>query len=55
MCRFLQRRKQENKDWVMQMKKKAMRAAFPKTMPVLMGYLFLGLAFGVLLREKGYG
>ena len=55
MCRFLQRRKQENKDWVMQMKKKAMAAAFPKTMPVLMGYLFLGLAFGVLLREKGYG
>lgn len=23
-------------------------------MPVLMGYLFLGLAFGVLLQEKGY-
>lgn len=39
---------------VMQMKKKAMIAAFPKTMPVLMGYLFLGLAFGILLREKGY-
>ncbi|MBE7042502.1 MAG: branched-chain amino acid ABC transporter permease [Ruminococcaceae bacterium] len=37
------------------MKKKALKAAFPKTMPVLMGYLFLGLAFGVLLREKGYG
>ena len=37
------------------MKQKALRAAFPKTMPVLMGYLFLGLAFGVLLREKGFG
>lgn len=37
------------------MKKKALRSAFPKTMPVLMGYLFLGLAFGVLLREKGFG
>lgn len=37
------------------MKRKAVRAAFPKTMPVLMGYLFLGLAFGVLLREKGFG
>lgn len=37
------------------MKKKAVKAAFPKTIPVLLGYLFLGLAFGVLLREKGFG
>ena len=33
------------------MKKKALCAAFPHTLPVLMGYLFLGIAFGVLLSE----
>ena len=35
--------------------KKAFRAAFPVTVPVLLGYLFVGLAFGVLLRQEGYG
>ncbi|MDO5602431.1 MAG: AzlC family ABC transporter permease [Oscillospiraceae bacterium] len=33
----------------------AFRAAFPHTLPVMAGYLFLGLAFGVLLANKGYG
>lgn len=36
------------------MKKKALCAAFPHTLPVLMGYLFLGIAFGVLLSESGF-
>ena len=36
------------------MKTKAFRAAFPYTVPVFMGYLFLGIAFGVLLAGKGY-
>lgn len=36
------------------MKTKAFRAAFPYTIPVFMGYLFLGIAFGVLLASKGY-
>ncbi len=36
------------------MKAKAFRAAFPYTVPVFMGYLFLGIAFGVLLSSKGY-
>ena len=36
------------------MKAKAFRAAFPYTVPVFMGYLFLGIAFGVLLASKGY-
>ncbi len=35
--------------------KKAARAAVPHTIPVMTGYLFLGMAFGILLREKGYG
>lgn len=36
------------------MKKKAFRAALPCTLPVLMGYIFLGIAFGVLLAGKGF-
>lgn len=36
------------------MKKKAFRAALPCTLPVLMGYVFLGIAFGVLLAGKGF-
>lgn len=36
------------------MKKKALCAAFPHTLPILMGYLFLGIAFGVLLAENGF-
>lgn len=30
------------------------RYAFLKTIPVLLGYLFLGLAFGLLLQKSGY-
>lgn len=37
------------------MKLKALKSAFPFTIPVMMGYLFLGIAFGVLLSSKGYG
>lgn len=34
--------------------KKAIQAAFPFTLPVFMGYLFLGIAFGVLLSSEGF-
>ena len=34
---------------------KALRAAFPHTLPILTGYLALGAAYGVLLSTKGYG
>lgn len=34
--------------------KQTIRFAFYKTIPVLLGYLFLGLAFGLLLQEAGY-
>lgn len=33
---------------------KAFRTAFPYTIPVLTGYLFIGMAFGVMIQEKGY-
>lgn len=36
------------------MKRKALKAAFPMTLPVMAGYLFLGVGFGILLQEKGY-
>lgn len=32
----------------------ALKAAFPYTIPVLTGYLFIGFAFGVMFQEKGY-
>ena len=33
----------------------ALRAAFPATVPVMTGFLCLGLAYGVLMQSKGYG
>lgn len=34
---------------------RAFRAAFPATIPVMTGFLCLGLAYGVLMQTKGYG
>jgi 4-azaleucine resistance transporter AzlC len=34
--------------------KRTITYAFCKTIPVLLGYLFLGLAFGLLLQKSGY-
>ncbi len=34
--------------------KKAIKAAFPVTVPVLLGYLFVGIAFGLLYQNAGY-
>ena len=33
---------------------KAFKAAFPYAIPVMTGYLFIGMAFGVMIQEKGY-
>ena len=38
----------------MQQKTKALKAAFTHTIPVMAGYLFLGMAFGILMNSKGY-
>ncbi len=35
--------------------KKAAKFAFVKTIPILLGYLFLGIAFGLLLQKAGLG
>ena len=36
------------------MKTRALRAALPLTLPVLAGFSFLGIAFGILMTAKGY-
>jgi 4-azaleucine resistance transporter AzlC len=35
-------------------KTKAFKAALPKTIPILAGFIFLGFAFGILMNSKGY-
>lgn len=32
----------------------SLKYAFPKTIPVLIGYLFLGMAYGILMKAKGF-
>ncbi|MBQ9196944.1 MAG: AzlC family ABC transporter permease [Clostridia bacterium] len=36
------------------MKRKALKAAFPQTIPVMTGYLFLGLAYGIYMNVSGF-
>src|SRR5699024_8964319 len=46
LYQFIIRRKDENM-------KKALIKAFPYTIPILLGYLFLGMAFGLLASDIG--
>lgn len=39
----------------MQSKFSALRYAFPRTVPVMVGYLFLGMAYGILMSVNGFG
>ncbi len=39
----------------MKVKIKALKAAFPLTIPVFTGFTFLGMAYGYLMNSKGYG
>lgn len=36
------------------MKKKAFRTALPYTIPIAVGFLFLGMSYGFLMRSKGF-
>lgn len=36
-------------------RRKALAAAFPHTIPVLTGFITLGMAYGVLMQKNGYG
>lgn len=33
----------------------SLKCAFPKTIPIIPGYVFMGIAFGILLTNLGYG
>lgn len=35
-------------------KRKALRAAFPLTLPICAGFLFLGIAYGIYMNSKGF-
>ena len=39
----------------MEVQKRALKSAFPHTIPVMTGYVFLGAAYGILMNSKGYG
>lgn len=36
------------------MKKRAFQAAFPYTLPICIGFIFLGMSYGFLMRSKGF-
>ncbi|MCQ4637913.1 AzlC family ABC transporter permease [Anaerovorax odorimutans] len=36
-------------------KRAALKAAFPHTVPILTGFAFLGMVYGMLMASKGYG
>ena len=36
------------------MKKRALKAAWPYTLPIAVGFLFLGMSYGFLMRSKGF-
>ena len=36
------------------MKKKAFKAAFPYTVPIGIGFLFLGMSYGFMMQSKGF-
>lgn len=38
-----------------QEKIKALKAAFPHTAPIFTGFIFIGIAYGILMDSKGYG
>lgn len=39
----------------MSITKKLIKIAFVKTLPVMAGYIVLGMGFGILLKKAGYG
>ena len=39
----------------MRAKKQVLRRAVPATLPVLAGYLFLGIAYGIAMKARGFG
>ena len=36
------------------MKRKALKAAFPHTIPIMTGFMFLGMAYGIYMNASGF-
>ena len=36
------------------LRRKAFKAALPRTLPILVGFVFLGMSYGLLMRSKGF-
>lgn len=36
------------------MKKKAFKAALPYSLPICVGFLFMAMSYGILMRSKGF-
>jgi len=36
------------------MKRNALKAAFPRTIPIMTGFLFLGIAYGIYMKSSGF-
>ena len=36
------------------MKRRALKAAFPRTIPIMTGFIFLGMAYGIYMNASGF-
>lgn len=52
---FVSKQPYENMTKKTSVRLKALKAAYPITIPVLAGYLFLGMGYGILMNSIGYG
>lgn len=44
----------QKKQGEVSMKKNALKAALPHTLPICVGFLFLGISYGFLMKSKGF-
>lgn len=44
----------QKKQGELSMKKNALKAALPHTLPICVGFLFLGISYGFLMKSKGF-
>lgn len=51
---YVENKHRKDKEQVMEGKFQELRYAFVQTVPVMLGYLFLGFAFGLMLQDAGY-
>lgn len=45
----------DNRTELKKSRKRAFKLAFPKTLPILAGFLFLGMSYGFYMRVSGFG